>query len=136
MNLPVFGTIARMATITSNPRGSPSLAKMNAAFARNSRFSCVNYEGKYSDAESAFREVLETDKRTLGPDHPTLLDDMNNLGNMELLEGHYGEAEKIYRDTVQAKRRVLGPDYSDTIKTMGNLALDLTNESVMTRRRS
>ena len=45
------------------------------------------YEGKYSDAEKVFREVLEIDRRTLGSDHPDVLSDMNNLGSHAAARG-------------------------------------------------
>ena len=80
------------------------------------------YEGKYADAEKAFREVLEIDRGAYGSDHPKVLRDLNNLAATLLQEHRYAEAEKLYVDVLQAKRRVLGPEHPDTLLTMGNLA--------------
>ena len=67
------------------------------------------YEGKYSDSEKIFREVLETDRSTLGFDHPEVLGDMNNLAATLQQEEKWVEAEKLYVDSLEIKRRVVGP---------------------------
>ncbi len=86
------------------------------------------YQGKYPDAEKAFREVLEVDRNTLGPDHPNVTRDIGNLASTLLYEHRYAEAENLYRDVVQRFRRVLGPDHPTTLLMTGNLALCLSDE--------
>ena len=55
----------------------------------------LTHEGKYPEAEKAAREALETDRRALGSDHPSVLRDMFNLAGILTEEQHYAEAEEM-----------------------------------------
>jgi len=35
--------------------------------------------GRHSDAEPVYNQALEIDQKTLGPDHPDVATDLNNL---------------------------------------------------------
>jgi Tetratricopeptide repeat len=57
----------------------------------------LTHERKYPEAEKAAREALETDRRTLGSDHPSVLRDMFNLAAILSEEQHYADADLLTR---------------------------------------
>ena len=58
---------------SAGPRASRTLRSMrNLAIA-------IGHQARYAEAEQLFREVLEIQKRVLGPEHPDTLRSMNNL---------------------------------------------------------
>ena len=79
-------------------------------------------ENHFADAEKLFRQVLETQRRVLGPDHPDTLNNMTLLGNALMEQGHYSEAEKSYLEALHGQQRVLGPEHPQTALTAYNLA--------------
>ncbi|MBV8570403.1 MAG: serine/threonine protein kinase [Acidobacteriaceae bacterium] len=86
------------------------------------------YEGKLAESERVLRELLESDRRALGRDHPDVLADMNNLAAALQREEKWGEAEKMYLELLPEFRRVNGPEHPYTLLIMGNLGDLLFNE--------
>jgi len=87
---------------------------------------CYAYQAKFAQAEESFRRVFELDRKSKGDDHPEVLNDLNNIGNILSQEQKYTESETVYRQVLDSKRRILGPEHPSTVLTMGNLALVLT----------
>jgi len=85
----------------------------------------LTHEEKYPEAEKAAREALEMDRQALGPDHPSVLRDMFNLGGILTEEQHYADAEEIHKELIESARRVLGPQHPSTLAAMGNRAMIL-----------
>jgi tetratricopeptide (TPR) repeat protein len=79
-------------------------------------------EGKYAESEKLLREILEVQRRVLGPEDPQTLQSMSDLGWTLGEEGHYDEAERMERKALDIRRRVLGPEHPDTQTSMNNLA--------------
>ncbi len=71
------------------------------------------------------REVLEVQRRVLGPEHPDTLNTMSNLGCSLGGQGKHAKAETMTREVLDVQRRVLGAEHPSTLLTMGNLALSL-----------
>jgi tetratricopeptide (TPR) repeat protein len=67
-------------------------------------------------------EVLESERRFFGEDHPQALTDLHNLATIYDALGRYGEAEPLYLKAVDAKRRVLGSEHPGTARTLVKLA--------------
>ena len=69
-----------------------------------------------------FRELLDLQRRVLGPEHPSTLNTMDNLAASLLGQGKHAEAEQMFRELLDVQRRVLGPEHPDTLATVSNLA--------------
>jgi tetratricopeptide (TPR) repeat protein len=78
-------------------------------------------ENRFAEAEEQFREVLKTQRRVLGPDHPDTLNTIVSLGNALMEQGHYGEARNVYLEALHAQQRVLGPENPGTAMTAYDL---------------
>jgi serine/threonine protein kinase len=88
----------------------------------------LTHERKYPEAEKAAREALEMDRQALGPDHPSVLRDMFNLGSILTEEAHFADAEEINKELIESARRVLGPQHPGTLVAMNTLAMILDRE--------
>jgi len=66
-------------------------------------------EGKYREAESLYRGVLEGRRRALGDQHPDTLDAGASLGRLLLLEQNYANAEGMLRGALEGYEKV-APD--------------------------
>ena len=84
--------------------------------------------GRYAEAEKLEREVMEAQRRVLGPEHPQTLSTILLLASTLQHESRYTEAEKLERDALEVQRRVLGPEHVDTLVTMSALSVVLEGE--------
>ncbi|MET8281884.1 tetratricopeptide repeat protein, partial [Micromonospora sp. NPDC005174] len=82
-------------------------------------------QGRYDDAETAYCEVLATQTRVFGTEHPETLYTRHNLAVVLYRQGRYGEAETAYCEVLATRTRVLGTEHPDTLKTRHGLALIL-----------
>jgi hypothetical protein len=57
------------------------------------------------------REVLDTQRRMLGPEHPNALNTMGNLACSLSGQGRHAEAELMEREVLDIQRRMLGPEH-------------------------
>ena len=78
-------------------------------------------------AEPLFKRALVIDEKTLGPDHPDVGSDMNNLADLYDRQGRYSEAEPMYKRALAIDEKAQGPDHPDVAADLNNLAL-LYNE--------
>lgn len=69
------------------------------------------------------REVLDAERRVLGPEHPDTLLTMNNLAGVLGDEGRNAEAEKMFRELVEIQTRVLGADHPQTAESVYNVGV-------------
>jgi tetratricopeptide (TPR) repeat protein len=84
---------------------------------------CLYQEGRFSAAEKAFLQVMETRKRMLGPEHPSTLASMSYLANTYRKKGRWDEAEELHMQVVETAKKVLGPEHPHTLASIGNLAV-------------
>jgi tetratricopeptide (TPR) repeat protein len=82
---------------------------------------CLYQEGRWSETERAFIQVMETLKRVLGPEHPSTLTSMNNLASTYWNIGRWDKAEELEVQVIEIRKRVLGPEHPDILATMNNL---------------
>ena len=73
-------------------------------------------------------QVMETRKRTLGPEHPDTLNSMSNLALDYGCQGWWKEAEKLHMQVMKIRMRVLGEEHSDTLRSMSHLAYTYQNQ--------
>lgn len=58
----------------------------------------------------------------MGPDHPDVAKQLNNLALICQNQGMYEEVEKYYRRALEIYEKRLGPDDSNVAKTKNNLS--------------
>ncbi|KAH6874681.1 hypothetical protein B0T10DRAFT_610521, partial [Thelonectria olida] len=85
-------------------------------------------QGKYDDAESMQRRVMELQEDALGSEHPDTLESMNNLVVILDRQGRYGEAELIERRVINIQEKILGSEHPYTLSSMNNLAVVLDRQ--------
>jgi tetratricopeptide (TPR) repeat protein len=79
-------------------------------------------EGRYPEAERLIRQVIETRRRVLGPDHPDTMTATISLASLYRKEGRYDEAEELTRATLERQRKVLGESHPSCALSVYNLA--------------
>jgi tetratricopeptide (TPR) repeat protein len=82
----------------------------------------VASQGRWEEAESIFREVMEARQRVLGSDHRDTLATHDDLTWVVAEQGRWEEAESACRELVAVKQRALGTDHPDTFATRHLLA--------------
>jgi non-specific serine/threonine protein kinase/serine/threonine-protein kinase len=85
-------------------------------------------EGRFAEAESQQRKLLDIEQRFLGPDDHDTVGVKGDFATTLSEEGHLAEAEKLQREVLESQKRALGPEASFTISSMNNLAAILINE--------
>jgi hypothetical protein len=89
-------------------------------------------QGKNAEAEQLCHEVLATQRRVLGNEHPSTLITLNILAMTLEAQGKHTEAESICRKTIAIMRRVLGPEHQYTLGAVGILAVALKSQGKLT----
>ncbi|MGC1295090.1 MAG: tetratricopeptide repeat protein, partial [Alloacidobacterium sp.] len=74
-------------------------------------------------AEPLFRRALAIDEKALGPNHPTVALDLNNLAMLLKEDKNYAAAEPLYRRALAIDEKALGPDHPMTKTIRNNLAV-------------
>jgi hypothetical protein len=68
------------------------------------------------------RRALAIDERGLGPDHPKVARDLNNLATLLHVTNRLAEAEPVVRRALVIFETSLGPDHPSTVTARKNLA--------------
>jgi hypothetical protein len=63
----------------------------------NNLATALSDQGKYTEVEQMYGEVVEVRERALGKEHPSTLASMNNLALVLRDQGKYAEAEQMHR---------------------------------------
>jgi hypothetical protein len=81
------------------------------------------------EAEPLMRRALEIDERSLGPQHPNVATELNNLAQLLQDTNRMGEAEPLMRRALEIDERSLGPQHPNIAIRINNLArlLQVTN---------
>jgi hypothetical protein len=75
-------------------------------------------QGRWDEAETLNKEVMETSKAKLGADHPSTLTSMNNLAFTWKGIGRHEDALVLIRTCLECRMRVLGASHPDTQSTL------------------
>ncbi|KAL3479409.1 hypothetical protein BJX99DRAFT_222567, partial [Aspergillus californicus] len=68
-----------------------------------------------------FQQALAGYEKVLGPDHPSTLYTVNNLGLLYKDKGKLKEAEQVFQQALAGFDKALGPDHSVTRMVADNL---------------
>jgi tetratricopeptide (TPR) repeat protein len=80
-------------------------------------------KGQYIATESIQQLLLASQEKALGPDHPSALETVNNLGVLYKDQGKLANAEEMYERALRGKETALGPDHPSTLDTVNNLGV-------------
>ena len=75
------------------------------------------------EAEPLHKRALAIQEKALGPDHPDLAINMNNLAALYTNQGRYGEAEPLFKRVLEIDEQALGPEHPDVATDLSNLAV-------------
>ncbi|KAF7508034.1 hypothetical protein GJ744_009616 [Endocarpon pusillum] len=67
------------------------------------------------------QRALAGTEKALGPDHPSTLITVDNLGLLYYDQGKLDEAEQMYMRALAGSEKVLGPDHTSTLSTVNDL---------------
>lgn len=74
------------------------------------------------EAEPLYKRALDTREKTLGKDHPSTANSLNNLAMHYWMQGKYVEAEPLYKRALDIREKRLGKDHPSTGASLNNLA--------------
>jgi tetratricopeptide (TPR) repeat protein len=83
--------------------------------------------GQYKAAEGTYRQLIDSETKVLGKEHPSMLTSMSNLATALSSQGQYVEAEQMHRETLALREKVLGKEHPNTLVSINNTAVALGN---------
>jgi serine/threonine-protein kinase len=96
------------------PRGpSPELSNTMGQLA-NTFF----YAGNYAASDSLNRILLDMDRALFGARHPSVGDELINLGAIQFQLGDYAEAERLYREALDIFEAYYGPNHPEAASNL------------------
>ncbi|MBF0286074.1 MAG: tetratricopeptide repeat protein [Magnetococcales bacterium] len=81
-----------------------------------------NVQTRYGDAKQSYRRALALDEKNLGPDHPKVAIDLNNLAALHQAEGDLKGARPLMERALEIDEKNLGPDHPTVAIRLSNLA--------------
>jgi tetratricopeptide (TPR) repeat protein len=79
------------------------------------------HRARFSDAEPLLQQALAMSERALGPEHPDVATNLNNLGALRRAQGRYDDAQSLHERALAIRRRVLAPGHPDLAVSLINL---------------
>jgi tetratricopeptide (TPR) repeat protein len=76
------------------------------------------HQDKFEQAEELYRKALKAIQKILGPEHPTTLDTMGDIGWVLYHKGNYTAAEEIARAAVEGYDRICKPKVKGPLKVL------------------
>lgn len=104
-----------------------SLAAQQAQAHGNAEVAAMVFytQGRFEEAEKAFRGLVLDCERMLGAEHPETLAQRNNLANTLTAAGRAADGEKEHRHVLAIRERLFGAEHMDTLSSRYNLATAL-----------
>ncbi len=68
----------------------------------------------YAQAEPLYQRALAIREKQVGPEHPDIATDLNNLAALYRAQGKYEQAEPLYQRALAIVEKQLGPQHSTT----------------------
>src|SRR6185503_21067893 len=79
--------------------------------------------GHIAASESLYRQTLDVQRRTLGPDHPSVASTLNGLADLlHKAASKSDEAETLLREALEINRRRYGEQHPEVSTNLGNIA--------------
>lgn len=96
----------------------------------------VKVRSKLSEAERIFREALDGQEKSLGPEHPQTIKNVEDLGCTLGAQRKFAEAEKMFRRVLLERGKKLGREHPDTLRTADRLERVLEYQSALSNLES
>ncbi len=106
-------------------RTASALDSASLADVLNGRMVLAYRTGDLETAARLGREILDINRALLGPDHPRVARETNNLAQVLQRMGRPDEAEPLYREALRVLEATVGPEHPYTALGMSNLAATL-----------
>jgi serine/threonine-protein kinase len=95
-------------------RGASPQEDLDLASALHALANAHFYAGRYDVSDSLNLRVLDITRRKLGDTHPSVADNLVNLGAVRAQLGRHAEAEASYREALAVTRAWFGDDHPKT----------------------
>ncbi len=79
-------------------------------------------QGRFAEAEPLFKRALAIREEALGPEHPAVAINLNNLALLYWSQGKYAEAEPLYKRSLAILEKALGPEHLQVAWGLENYA--------------
>jgi tetratricopeptide (TPR) repeat protein len=83
---------------------------------------CLYQDGLWDETETSISQILDTDRKDLGADHPSTLNCMATLASTFCNQGRWGAAENLFVQVIETLKQTQGADHPSTLDCMANLA--------------
>ncbi len=83
---------------------------------------------RYDEAEPLYKKVIDIDEQSLGPDHPGLAADLNNLALLYLAQKKFADAAPLLQRSINIYAKSYGPDNLAVVTSRINLATCFVNQ--------
>ncbi|MFM7312112.1 MAG: tetratricopeptide repeat protein [Cyanobium sp.] len=81
--------------------------------------------GLVNEAIRYWEQILDINKRELGPEHRDAATSLVNLAELYERVGRYEQAEELYRRSPQIREKILGSQNTETAQSLNGLATRL-----------
>ena len=95
---------------------------INEATALIEQVTQLSKQGRYSEAIPLAQRALTFREKALGPDHPDVVQSLNNLGLLYDKQGRYADAEPLFKQALTILEKAFGPDNRYAAFPLNNLA--------------
>jgi eukaryotic-like serine/threonine-protein kinase len=85
--------------------------------------------GRFADAITLHKQILQNRKARLGPDDPETLLRMSDLAASYGYDGQWGMSVPLFKQALEKQQAICGPAHPDTLRTMQGLAQTYTHIS-------
>jgi serine/threonine protein kinase/TPR repeat protein len=89
----------------------------------------LDSERKLGDEESTLNDLIATQRKLLGNEHPDLAQSLNRLASAYKKDGKVEQSEAIRREALAMQRKFLGNQSAEVSQTLANLGLLLASEN-------
>jgi tetratricopeptide (TPR) repeat protein len=93
----------------------------NAGFPAGQLGVQMERHGMRERAETLYRRAIALDEASLGPDHPFVAINLQNLADLDFDRKRFAEAESLYRRAIAIREKSLGPEHPELAITLNNL---------------
>lgn len=106
-------TLRGYAAPMSNATLSPAYSTLNSS---------LNNQMRYSQSAGNIERSIAADIDALGPNHPTVANDLTNLAQVKIAEGKYAEARDLLKKALPIYEKVYGQNNALTVTALSSLA--------------
>jgi tetratricopeptide (TPR) repeat protein len=123
-----FGSVALIAAMVQVSLISPTSAQTTSAQTAGEAQTLVEKieelknSGWYAEAIPLQQRHLAITEMALGPNHPDVVQSLNNLGRLYGRQGRYADAESLYKRALAIREKAVGPNHPDVATVLDNLA--------------